>query len=137
MSLKRFDRNNGAPMNEINTTPFVDVMLVLLIIFIVTAPLITSTIKIDLPTTQTKETVETINVIYVSINENGETFINDKKVSQDKILNSLKELAKNDIKKAEVHLQIDRKTQYEKIAQIISEIQSSGITQLGFVNKKQ
>ncbi len=138
MAFKTFQKNgSAAPMNEINTTPLVDVMLVLLIIFIVTTPIITNTIKIDLPQNQSKATVETVDVVYVAIDKNGNLFLNDEAIEIEKIKIGIANAVKNNIEKTEVHLQIDKNTRYEKIAEIMFYVKEAGINKIGFVNKAQ
>jgi len=135
MSFGGFDKNNNAaPMSEINTTPLVDVMLVLLIIFMVTAPLITNTTNINLPNSKTTASLEKPNVINISLDEMGRIFWNGKEISQE----NLPQLLQNAMaikKDTELRLQADRETRYQKITDIMTEANKAGITKLGFVTK--
>lgn len=134
MSFGGFEKQNNAPMSEINTTPFVDVMLVLLIIFIVTAPLITNVVSVNLPQTKSAASPQKPNIITVAIDANGQLFWNGKKTT----LNDLPALFKNSTSKnadTELHLQADQNSRYQEIADIMVEAQKAGITKLGFVSK--
>jgi biopolymer transport protein ExbD len=124
-------KKNEAPMSEINTTPLVDVMLVLLIIFIITAPIITSNVKIDLPSSKSSASLKTPNVINVSLDENGQLFWNEKAILSQDLPELLKDAAKNK-PDTELRLQADRNTKYEKITDIMVEAKEAGITKLGF-----
>lgn len=135
MSIGSFDKNDdNEAMSEINTTPLVDVMLVLLIIFIVTAPLITNTVNVNLPSTKSAATVEKPSVINISLNEKGQLFLNNKSINQNDLPRLLEEAKKNK-SEIEIHLQADRATRYEKITEIMTQAQKAGISKLGFVSK--
>ena len=129
-----YKNNNAAPMSEINTTPLVDVMLVLLIIFMVTAPLITNTVNVNLPNSATAATPEKPNVINISIDAFGKIFWNGKEIQQE----NLPQLLQNEVAKkkdTELRLQADRDTKYQKITDIMTEANKAGISKLGFVSK--
>ena len=82
-------QKHAEPMSEINTTPLVDVMLVLLVIFIITAPLLTHAVKIDLPKASSQLLIEKPEVISISINESGRIFWNDKPIEKNLLMNIL------------------------------------------------
>ena len=82
----KLNRSSKEPMSEINVTPFVDVMLVLLIIFMVTAPLLTVGIQVDLPESSADSLPEELEPLTLSINSKGEIFIQESKVEYDKII---------------------------------------------------
>jgi biopolymer transport protein ExbD len=134
MSFGGFSKQNDTPMSEINTTPLVDVMLVLLIIFIITAPIITNSVKVNLPSTKGDATLEKPSVINVGLDANGKLFWNGKEILEQDLPNLLKEAAKNK-PNTELYLQADRNTRYEKITQIMVEAQKAGISKLGFTTK--
>ncbi len=123
------------PMSEINTTPLVDVMLVLLIIFLITVPVITQSVKVDLPkaaniATQTKP--ENINI---AVDASGNVFWNTAMVpNQEALLNRLKEVAVMD-PQPEVHLRGDRQTKWENVGRVIVLCQRSGIQKVGFITE--
>ena len=129
-----FNQHNNAPMSEINTTPLVDVMLVLLIIFMVTAPLITNTVNVNLPNTKSTATPEKPDVINVSIDTNNRVFLNGKEIDQDNLLQLLQNL-NTQKDNTEIRLQADRDVHYQKIAEIMTIAQQAGINKLGFVSK--
>lgn len=124
------------PMSEINTTPLVDVMLVLLIIFIVTAPLITHSIPVDLPKAGSTATPEKPEIITISLNQEGGLFWNDSPVAASDLANHLAEASlKNP--QPELHLRASRDTRYQQIMEIMSVAQNAGIQKLGFVSQLQ
>lgn len=136
MTFGNFNQNNNAPMSEINTTPLVDVMLVLLIIFMVTAPLITNTVNINLPNSKTAASPEKPNVINLSIDAQGNLSFNKKTISDADLPQLLQnEVTKN--KDTELRLQADRDTRYQKITDIMTEANKAGISKLGFVSKAE
>ena len=81
------------PMSEINTTPLVDVMLVLLVIFIITAPLLTHAVKIDLPKASSQLVIEKPEVISISINQSGQIFWDDKPIEKNLVIEKLQDAA--------------------------------------------
>ena len=117
---------------EINTTPLVDVMLVLLIIFIMTIPVMNHAVKIDLPraTNQPDQTKpENINL---SIDPDGKLFWNDEVVDRNE-LNARIAVAAQKQPQPELHLRAARTVQYEKVAQVMAAAQSGGLGKIGFV----
>lgn len=126
------DDRQGAPMADINVTPMVDVMLVLLVIFIITAPLFTHAIKLDLPNAQSAPAPEKPETISVSINGEGKIFWNNDPIEQKDLDAKLAEAAKKQ-PQPEVQLRADKSTRYEVIAQVMSAAQTNGVTKLGFV----
>ena len=91
----KLNRSSKEPMSEINVTPFVDVMLVLLIIFMVTAPLLTVGIQVDLPESSADSLPEELEPLTLSINSKGEIFIQESKVEYDKIVAKILAVSKN------------------------------------------
>jgi biopolymer transport protein ExbD len=123
------------PMSEINTTPLVDVMLVLLILFLITIPVITQSVKVDLPKaanipTQTKP--ENINI---AVDAEGNVFWNTALVpTQEALLDRIKQIAVLD-PQPEVHVRGDRATAYEHIGRVIVICQRGGIQKVGFITE--
>ena len=123
------------PMSEINTTPLVDVMLVMLIIFLITIPVITQSVKVDLPKaanipTQTKP--ENINI---AVDKEGNVFWNTMMVpTQDALLERLKAVAVLD-PQPEIHVRGDRGTAYEHVGRVIVLVQRAGIQKVGFITE--
>ena len=91
----KFNRSSKEPMSEINVTPFVDVMLVLLIIFMVTAPLLTVGVQVDLPESSADSLPEETEPLTLSINAKGEIFIQEAKVEYDNIIAKVLAVSKN------------------------------------------
>ncbi|WP_050461740.1 ExbD/TolR family protein [Herbaspirillum autotrophicum] len=121
---------------EINTTPLVDVMLVLLIIFIITIPVMNHAVKIDLPraTNQPDETKpQNINL---SIDADGKIFWNEEQIDNNQLTMRITEAAKKE-PQPELHLRAERTTQYEKVAQVMAAAQSGGLSKIGFVTDPQ
>ncbi len=131
--------SSGAPMSEINVTPLVDVMLVLLIIFMITAPLMSHKTKIDLP----KATLNTIpdkapltQPITVSVKEDGSTYLNDIKVSREQ-LESLLSVEAQKTPQPEVNIRGDKTTKYRFINDVVNVAQAQGMRKVGFVATKE
>jgi len=121
---------------EINTTPLVDVMLVLLIIFIITVPVMNHSVKLDLPraTNQPNQTKpENINL---SIDAQGKVYWNSEVIDDVELRNRIAATAQKE-PQPELHLHAERTTQYEKIAQVMSAAQSGGLGKIGFVTDPQ
>ncbi|WP_227815840.1 ExbD/TolR family protein [Nitrogeniibacter aestuarii] len=123
---------NNAPMSEINTTPLVDVMLVLLIIFMITAPLLTHSVKIDLPTATNEPTQVDPETITVSLNESGQLFWNDDPI-EEAVLEQRLAAEADKTPQPELHLRADKATRYEAIARLMAAARQAGIEKLGFV----
>jgi biopolymer transport protein ExbD len=133
MAFGGFNENrNQAPMSDINVTPMVDVMLVLLVIFIITAPLFTHAVKLDLPTAQSAPAPEKPETISLSINAEGTIFWNNDPIQQ-KDLAARMAAAAQQKPQPDLQLRADKSTRYETIAQVMSAAQSNGLSKLGFV----
>jgi biopolymer transport protein ExbD len=122
-----------APMAEINTTPLVDVMLVLLVIFIITAPLLTHSIKLDLPSAQAPASPEKPQTIALSIDAQGALFWNNEPVADVATLASRFKQAATQQPQPELHLRADQLTRYQQLAEVMSAAQMAGLTKIGFV----
>jgi len=128
------DKQQAGPMADINVTPMVDVMLVLLVIFIITAPLFTHAIKLDLPSAQSAPAQTEPTTISVSINGAGTIFWNNDPLTLDELEARLTVAAKQQ-PQPQVQLRADKGTRYEVIAQVMAAAQGNGITKLGFVTE--
>jgi biopolymer transport protein ExbD len=126
------DNKQPAPMADINVTPMVDVMLVLLVIFIITAPLFTHAVKLDLPSAQSAPAPEKPETISLSINGEGSIFWNDAVIEQ-KELDAKLAAAAQRRPQPELQLRADKSTRYEIIAQVMAAAQNNGLTKMGFV----
>jgi len=129
-------RRNDNLMAEINTTPLVDVMLVLLVIFIITAPLLTHAVKIDLPKATSKLLQEQPEIISIAIDHSGSIFWNDQVIEKRIVIDKLKQVAQKD-NPPEIHLRADKDTRYQVLAEIMASAQNAGITKLGFVSEPE
>ena len=137
MSFGRITRiNNAKPMSDINMTPLVDVMLVLVVIFIITAPLMTSAIKLDLPKTSATNPVDVPKFVTVVIDKSGQVFLNEQATSLTQLTDSLKQIAivKSD---TEVQLRADETVAYGKVAEVMGVTQQAGLNRIGFVTQSQ
>jgi biopolymer transport protein ExbD len=126
------DNHHSQPMAEINTTPMVDVMLVLLVIFIITAPLLTHAVKIDLPQAASQANQEKPDTVTLSINAEGKMFWNDTSFENAELFSRLTTEAQK-TPQPELHLRAERITPYQKLAEIMSAAQSAGIVKIGFI----
>jgi biopolymer transport protein ExbD len=127
------DADDGL-MNEINMTPLVDVMLVLLIIFLVTIPAIQHAVKLDLPHASSQRQDVRPAHVTVSINADGSVFWDDMRVSDDQLQQKIAAAAQAN-PQPELHLRADRKVQYERVADVMSYAQAGGLTKIGFVTE--
>ncbi len=133
MSFGGFDDKTGsAPMAEINTTPLVDVMLVLLVIFIITAPLFHQAVPIDLPKVDATRLEDKPKVIQLAIDEAGLIFWNGSALHREALASHL-EAARAD--NPEIHLRADRGTRYENVAEVMAAAQAAGIVKIAFVTE--
>jgi len=126
-------RRHGAPMADMNVVPLVDVMLVLLVIFIVTAPLLTHAVKIDLPKASSSVNLTKPEHIEFGIREDGSLFWNGEQVALDALPERFAaEAAKQP--QPEVHIRADRLAHYEKVAQVMAAAAKAGLVRIGFVS---
>jgi biopolymer transport protein ExbD len=117
---------------EINTTPLVDVMLVLLIIFIMTIPVMNHAVKIDLPRATNQPDQVKPEHINLSIDAAGKVYWNDEVVDRNQLQVRIATAAKKE-PQPELHLRAERTTEYEKVAQVMAAAQSGGLGKIGFV----
>lgn len=122
----------GAPMSEINMVPLIDVMLVLLIVFMITAPLLTHAVKIDLPTAASAANNEKPETVTLAVDEAGVLYWNDRRIDDSELATRLAEAAAQPVQ-PELHLRADRETRYQKLAEIMSAARQAGIQKMGFV----
>ena len=125
---------NNAPLAEINMVPLIDVMLVLLVIFIVTAPMLTHAVKIDLPQASSRPNQAKLDKIDLSINASGALFWNGGEFSRDDLDERLRQ-ASQQKPQPELHLRVDKATQYQTIADVMSAAAQAGVTKIGFVTE--
>jgi biopolymer transport protein ExbD len=126
------DNRHAAPMAEINVTPMVDVMLVLLVIFIIAAPLFTHAVRLDLPVAQSSPAQEKPETVTLSIDAAGKLYWNDALLDEAG-LDSRLATASQLQPQPELHLRADKSTRYEVIAQVMAAAQARGLSRIGFV----
>ncbi len=125
-------RSEPTVMSEINVTPLVDVMLVLLVVFIVTAPLLIQAVKVQLPKTAQVTPLKQTRTLQLSIDAQGDIFLDRKKISLDQLEGELKRLRTENTDIA-VQLQADGRVPYSQVAQAMAVVQRAGIGKLLFV----
>ncbi|MXS82476.1 ExbD/TolR family protein [Nitrosomonas oligotropha] len=126
------DSGRQAPMSEINVVPLVDVMLVLLIIFIITAPLLTHSVKIDLPKAESNPNITQSEHVELAIRADGSLFWNGEPVLQEQL--ALRFAAKvAQAPNTELHIRADKLAHYEHVARLMSIAAKSGLTKIGFI----
>lgn len=126
--------NDDEVMSEINMTPLVDVMLVLLIIFIITVPVLTHSVKVDLPradNTPNEIKPETINL---AVNADGQIYWNDTQVSEEELDLRLATASSME-PQPEIHIRGDKAVSYEHVVKTMAAVQRAGILKLGFVTE--
>lgn len=129
-------KTGGGFLNEINVTPFVDVMLVLLIIFMVTAPLMTQGVEVDLPTTRTvKNLPQDSEHLVLSIKKDGTLFLDEYQVGLEELEVHLKRLVSK--QKKQLFLRADKEVAYGMVVRVMGEIKAAGIDRLGIVAEQQ
>jgi len=124
--------NHSSLMSDINVTPFVDVMLVLLIIFMVTAPMMMEGVNVALPEATSKPLVSEKKPLIVNIDSENRIFINDFKVTVDGLGEKLNKII-NGRKDREVYLKADKDISYGMVVRVMSEIKGAGVEKLGMV----
>ena len=124
--------DNTEPMVEPNVVPMVDVMLVLLIIFIITIPVITSAVKIDLPKEVNQPTVTKPENINLSIDFDGTVYWNESMIDKETLLNYVLQEAVKD-PQPEIHIRADKRVRYEYVAGVLYQLQRGGMMKVGFI----
>jgi biopolymer transport protein ExbD len=137
MAFASFDnRNASAPMAEINMVPLIDVMLVLLVIFIVTAPLLTQAVKLDLPKASSQPNVAKADKIEFAINADGALFWNGEPVTRSEAATRFATESKK-LPQPEVHLRADQNVPYRSVAQTLADASKAGLSKVGFVSEPE
>jgi biopolymer transport protein ExbD len=135
MSMNVGEAASGGMMATINTTPLVDVMLVLLIIFLITIPVITKTVKVDLPKAVNIPTQTKPENITIAVDREGNIFWNEKQMpNRSMLLGYIKEAAVK-VPQPEIHIRADRDTRYEFVGRVMYAIQRGGIVKVGFLTE--
>ena len=124
--------NDDRLMSEINVTPFVDVMLVLLIIFMVTAPMMIQGVDVSLPEATSNPLESKQEQLVVTIDQNNQVYINDFRVGIENLKEKLMQVTKNQ-KVDEIYLRADKTVAYGTVVYVMSEIKGAGIEKLGMI----
>ena len=135
MAFGRLERRRAdAPISDINMTPLIDVMLVLLVIFMITAPLMTTSLKLDLPRTEGARPSDSALFLAVAINGQGQLFIGDEPATAEQLLQRAREAAQRD-PLTEVQLRADSRVPYGRVAELIGLVQDAGLSRVGFITE--
>jgi biopolymer transport protein TolR len=133
MPFGRLERTQGEPpMSEINVTPLVDVMLVLVVIFIITAPLLASTIRLDLPRAEGTQSGDPPRFVTLVLDRNGQAFLNDQPVAPAQLAEQLAARAKQN-PETEIQLRADQAVPYGKVVEVMGLAHKAGLSRIGFV----
>ena len=133
MAFGRLERTQGPePMSEINVTPLVDVMLVLVVIFILTAPLLANSIRLELPRVQGTQPGAAPQSVTVSVDKAGQAFLDGEALAQDARAARLKDVAARR-PDTEVQLRADAAVPYGRVAELMGAAQAAGLSRIGFV----
>ncbi|MGN6516541.1 MAG: protein TolR [Rhizomicrobium sp.] len=140
MTMKRIDRRarrgRAHQMSDINVTPFVDVMLVLLIVFMVTAPLLTVGVPVDLPKTKAQALGQDREPLSVTIRNNGRIYLQNTPVSDEDLIPKLTAIAANGYDQR-IFVRGDKSVDYGRVMQVMAEISAAGFTHIGLVTDVQ
>ena len=130
-NLKRSERE---PISEINVTPFVDVMLVLLIIFMVTAPLLTVGVQVDLPETSADTLPEESEPLTLTINSKGEVFIQETKIEFDNLTKKILAVSNNRTD-TRIYVRGDKTINYGRVLEVMGKLSGSGFTKVALISE--
>jgi biopolymer transport protein ExbD/biopolymer transport protein TolR len=135
MSFGRLASRSGPPpMSDINMTPLIDVMLVLLVIFIVSAPLMASSLRLDLPRADAAVPSDAPQSIAIAIDEEGRIYLGDAPVEAAALADRVREAARAN-PATEVQLRADSRVPYGRVAELIGVVQEAGLRRIGFVTE--
>ena len=123
------------PMAEINVTPFVDVMLVLLIVFMVAAPLLTAGVPVDLPSSKAKPMQEEDNTpIEISVTEEGKVYIGETEVKEGNLVNLLKAMTEGN-EERRIYIRADRDIAYGTVMKVIGDVNGAGFNKVALISQ--
>jgi biopolymer transport protein TolR len=135
MAFGRLERTSRPmPMSDINMTPLIDVMLVLLVIFMITAPLMTSSLKLDLPKTEGAQPNDAPQFISVALDPQGRLFFGEDVVDAAAFAARVADAARKN-PRTEVQLRADKGVPYGRVAEVIGVVQKAGLSRIGFVTE--
>lgn len=136
MAFGGFNQDADGEMSDINVIPLVDIMLVLLVIFIITAPVITHSVKIDLPRVSHERTETPPQTVTLSLDADGTLYWNDEALAAESLQGRLAEsvAAHPDM---ELHLRADQRTAYERLARVLIQAREAGVLRIGFITEPE
>jgi len=135
MAFGRLERSGKPqPMSDINMTPLIDVMLVLLVIFIITAPLMSASLRLDLPKTAGASASTAVQFVTVAVDAQGQLYWGDAPVAEDELNRRVRDAARAN-PATEVQLRADKQVPYGRIAELIGLVQDGGLSRIGFVTE--
>ena len=138
MAFGRLERRKAeVPISDINMTPLIDVMLVLLVIFMITAPLMTSSLKLDLPKADgAAPTEQTPTAISLGLQANGALYWGEERLEADAFTRRLTEAGRRPGERPEVMLRADQSVAYGRVAELIGQLQQAGLNRIAFVTER-
>lgn len=128
------NQDDDEVMSEINMIPLVDVMLVLLIIFMLTVPVLTHSVQIDLPRAENRPNELTPETVTISVTRGGQVHWNDQAITEDVLMQRLHTVSQQQ-PQPDIHLRGDRQVDYEHVVKVMAAVQRAGILKLGFVTE--
>lgn len=130
---------NEGPMNEINVTPMVDVMLVLLIIFMVITPMLSKGVSVDLVRTRNPiamDEADREDAVLVAVTRDGQAFLGTRRVTNEELASQVIDQVTNRIDKT-VYLKADARSRYERVVEVVNIIRTAGVDQMGLLTEKE
>ena len=134
INLQKSERRSRNVMSEINVTPFVDVMLVLLIVFMVTAPMLTVGVPVNLPESEADSLPDDFEPLTVSINSKGEVFVQDTKVAFNELVAKLLAISKNRTD-TRIYVRGDKNINYGRVMEVMGNLAGSGFTKVALISQ--
>jgi biopolymer transport protein ExbD len=132
----QWNEDDDAAMSEINMTPLVDVMLVLLIIFIITVPIMKHAVPVELPRASSQAPDPAVQSVRLTVDAQGDFYFNEARVSDEELDRLLREQAARQ-PQPQVQLKGDRSVRYERVAQALAAVQRAGLQNIGFVTERR
>ncbi len=133
---RRRSSRRKAVLSEINVTPLVDVMLVLLIVFMVAAPLMSVGVPIDLPQTKAKSLNIESKPIMISVRQNGQLYLGENEINPDDLISQLEQIAQNGIEER-IYLRADADADYGSVMKIMGTLSSAGYAKIGLISNQE
>ncbi len=134
MAFSSFENDNDEMLSEINMIPLIDVMLVLLIVFIITVPVMKHAVNIDLPRASNERSQDKPETIRLSVDADGAYYWNAEKLDDTEVFNRLA-LAGSQDPQPELHIRGDKAVRYERVAQAMAAAQRAGVRKIGFITE--